>query len=345
MNNILFDAVQAGNRKPVWQFLGQTFENNITVSDGLQEINGDFETITAPMKALIDDNYGRRLFSIPNKYCIMRQLDVDNYAVFGQCSSDYRIIQRRDLAMAIDDLTTRWPLETMGMLHNGKTLFVALNAGEMEINGDPVVQYFMFVDTLNGKTALKCLFTPIRLHCYNALVSGIKAAAINVSIEHRNNLERDFHFTVGLAGKMAKAQVSTAEQFQYLADKVITPEQAVRIFESAYPDPKRPIKADILNVVDKDDEELSDIYQEGVDAVDQFENMVNRAVIMREAAMDLWNKINDEHSSIAGTAYGAYNAVVELADWRTNSEAANVDALFGQRAKEKVRAFKQAMKE
>ena len=345
MSNLMFDAVQAGNRKPVWQFLGSTFDTNISVSDGLQHVNGDFEIIKAPMKALVDDHGGRRLFSIPDKFCIMRELDYDNYAVFGQCSSSFQIIQRRDLAKALDELTLRWPLETMGMLKNGKTMFVVLNAGMMEIKKDPVNLYFMFVDTVDGGTALKCIFTPIRLHCYNALISGIRASVVNASIEHRNNLERDFHFTVGLANKMANAQVSTVEQFELMANKVLTPEQASRIFAAAYPEPKKPSKISILDVVDQDDESLVDIYQEGMDAASQFESMVNRSIKMREAVNDLYIQLSDEYPNIGGTAYAAYNAVVELADWRTNSESANVDTLFGQRANEKKRAFKQAMKE
>lgn len=343
--NKVFDAVMSGNRRPVWQSMGKTFETNITVSDGLREINGDFDIIKAPMKALIDDMHGRRLFNIPDKFCLMRELDIDNYAVFGQCSSAFQIIQRRDFAAALDDLTQRWPLETMGLLGNGKTLYVVLDAGMMEINKDPIHLYFMLVDTVDGRTAQKCLFTPVRIHCWNALVTGMREAVVNAAVEHRTNLHRDFSLNIGLARKMADSQIKTLAYFDAMANKVITPEQAARIFAAAYPEPKTSAKAGILEFVDEDNEELADIYQEGLDAVSQFEQMVNRTQYMKEAAYALYEQINDEHSNIAGTAYAAYNAVVELADWRTRTESAHADALFGNRANEKKRAFKQALKE
>lgn len=340
----VFDAIQHGNRKPLWQYMGTTFETNISVSDGLKEIGGDFTVLKSPMKFIADDENGKRLFSVPDKYCLTRALNPNEYAFFGSCGSSYEIIQRTEFANMLDDLTLRWPLETMGFTGQGKLMFVVLNAGSMDINGDPINLYFMITDVIDGKTSAKCVFTPIRLHCTNALVSGIKAAVVNAAITHRQHLQRDVTYTIGLASKMATAQVKTIEAFQSMADTVVTAEQAMRIFEAAYPDPVSPSKAGILDLVDEQDTNLSDIYQEGLDAVKTHARRIDNAEYMRDLASELFVKLSDEHKSIAGTAYAAYNAVVELADWRKGSESASEDALFGKRAFEKKRAFAEALR-
>ena len=49
-----------------------------------------------------------------------------------------------------------------------------------------------------------------------------------------------------------------------------------------------------------------------------------------------------EPAHLRGTAWAAYNAVTEVADWR-EGRGADASALFGGRAKEKSRAYEAAM--
>jgi len=339
----MFDAVQAGNRQPLWQAFGKTFATNISVTDGLNEINGDFEILKMPQYGMLERDGKRIAVRAPNKFTLFGDTP-DGMKYYGTCSDSYQLMQRRDIARVLDDLTLRWPLETIGLVNNGKTMVVVLNAGEMEINGDPIILYFMAIDTVNGGTSMKLPFTPIRLHCTNALVSSVRHSVVTAKFEHRTKYVYNVENSIKLTKQMADVQIRTIQNFQYMADRILTPEQAMRIFKAAYPDPKRSQKIGILDIVDKDDEEFSDIREAGEQALKTFEYYKNRTEELRETAFSLFEKISDEYPNIGGTAYAAYNAVVELADWRSDGENAAIDALFGLKANEKRRAFELAMK-
>jgi hypothetical protein len=337
--NKMFDAMTS-NRKPIWQALGTTFVTNITATDALREIDGDFEIIKAQTYA----SFKGHPVKLDGDFELMRKLG-GGYRKFGRCASAYEIVQRKEFASIIDDLTVRWPLETAGQLNDGQTFFCMLNAGQIEIKKDLMTMYFLIVDTADGGTSAKAMFTSLRMHCWNALLTSIKRAVVNMSMNHRRGIHRDLRFTIELAGKMAEAQNVTMQQFEWMANKILTPEQVVRIYSSTYPMPKRPAKMEILDIVPEDNEELADIRAGGLDAAYAYQYYTDTATAMRAAATGLLERFNDEQPTLANTGWAVYNAAVELADWRAGSESAYVDALFGRRAKEKRLAFTSVMRE
>jgi hypothetical protein len=338
--NRLFDAMSASNRQVGWQTFGQTFTTNINASDALTEIGGDFEIFKAPLYARINN----KPVLLEGEYQLMRELG-DGYVSFGRCKSAYNIMQRKDFARILDDLTLRWPLETAGHLNDGQTVFFMLNAGSIEIKGDPVSTYFLVVDTADGGTSAKAMFTGLRLRCWNALVTAMKQSIVNMSMQHRTNIQRDMSFTMDIAGKMEQSQSAMIERFDWMARKVMSPVEVYRVLEYTFPMPRRPAKMDLLEIIPEDNDDLADIRVGGENAAYAYEYGRELATTKRNATELLLERLNDEIPQLANTGWAVYNAAVELADWRPGTDSMYVDALFGQRAAEKKRAFAAVMKE
>lgn len=342
----LFGQRFLGIREPAWHPIGTVLPEPIPALEAIKFIEADFEIVKAPLKIEISTLFGTQLMEDPGKFAIVRQPTSDSmdFAVLGHCGKDYEIVQRTDFAVALDKLTDRWPLETVGVLGVGETVFFTLDAGSIDIAGEEVHQYFLVYDKVDGKTSAKIAFTPVRVVCQNTLTTGLKQATMSAALDHRQGINKDFNFRVDLIKKMAEAQRLTVQNFDLLAKAQIREDEAETVFAAAYPYPSKPAKMDLVGAIDVTDELLGGLREQGVRASDSYDYYCKRADTMRDGARYLYGKLNDEFPNIAGTGWAAWNAVTEMADWRNGEDSVPVSALFGTRAVEKKLAFDAAMK-
>ena len=334
-----------GIREPAWHELGTVLTEPCSAEDGLKLINADFVVQKQPLMVTVQTLFGEQTVPYEGKYAIIREPLVDDpeYRIFGTCGASYEIIQRRDFAKALDKLTAKWPLETIGILGKGESVFFTLDAGSIEIKGEEVHQYFLVSDKVDGKTSTKIIFTPVRVVCQNTLTSGLRQATMTAILEHRMGVNQDFNFRIDLINKMAEAQRHTIEVFEKMANTKLDHDQVAKVFEAAYPYPIMPKKMDLLESIDEDDELLNPLREQGLRAKDSYDYYRQRADGFRDAADELFGRLNDGNSQLANTAWYAWQAVTELADWRNGSDSVPESALFGSRMKEKVRAFNTAI--
>ena len=72
--------------------------------------------------------------------------------------------------------------------------------------------------------------------------------------------------------------------------------------------------------------------------IEAHEKRIEVQNALRENAVILYDKFSDEHPAFGNTAYAAYNAVTELADWRDGNKLRHMSCLAGSRSQEKLRA-------
>lgn len=345
MSHNLFGNRFAGYRTPAWHNLGTVFTERISPTEGLRKIDGDFEIAKSPLFAEVPTLFGTHRIEIPGKFAIVREPTDDDltYSVFGVCGADYEIVQRRQIAHALESLANRWPLETIGMLGQGETVFFTLAVGGDEIGGDEIRKYFLVTDTADGKTSLRIAFTPVRVVCQNTLDAGLRAAINTAILDHRQGVADDFEFRVDLIDRLAEKEADVMATFRQMADTEITAAQFAQIVAAAYPTPK-PTKRMIFADLEGEDEKLAKLREQGQKSrtVHQYDSQ--HAEKLREGATFLYNKFNDEFPNTAGTAWAAWNAVTECADWRDGWGEVDAAALFGPRAKEKHRAYAEILK-
>jgi hypothetical protein len=329
-------------RKPGWRSLGKTFDTPVTASEAVYAAKMDFNFVKLPLlgdlaSAVVDTG----------KFGIFREPTEDDnkYRFYGVVSEDYSILQNTDIARVIDPLTRVWPVETVGALGTGETMFMSLNAGEGQVKGERVLLYFGLTDTRDGGTSLKIMFTPVRFVCTNTLITGLKQSIVSSSIIHTPGASNVLTARVNLLQQMQRALETTMASFEQLASAAITDDDAISIFADTYPEPKRSAKQELLQ--DYDDvtgpQFLGSLYDEAARANESWKYYANKNAALRDAVFENYHRICDEHPTIARTAWAAYNSVVEFADFR---EGHNVEmsALFGSRAAEKQRAFASAMR-
>lgn len=338
MHNLFGDRF-FGRTGPGWHEIGFTDPRITKCLTAVKKAKLDYNIFLAPMKA----DTGAGLVDVSNKMVILREPTHDDpeYAAFGYASPEYGIMQNVDIAKAMDELTDVWPCETVGALGKGETIFITLDAGERQIKGETIRQYFLVTDTRDGGTSLKIAFTPVRVVCQNTLVTGLRSALISLSMEHTTSLGISFESRMSLIKKLETSQDRTMEAFDLMAKTSLKKNDLEFILNAAYPMPKKPAKAAIVDdfTSEADIAEIGALYAEATQAVALWEYYCQRSLTLKDAATELFKKFNDEFPKTANTAWAAYNAVTESADWRKGAESVPVSAIWGPRGAEKKRAF------
>lgn len=348
MHNI-FGERFLGRREPAWHGLGQTFDTAITMLEAVGRINAGYMVEKAPLFAKV----GNRYLAVEGQVGLVREPTTDDpeHRVLGIASrDDYGIVQNHEMARILDPLSETWPVETVGVLGKGETIFFTLDAGEMQVGRsrrEVVRQFFLVADTKDGKTSGRIAFTPVRVVCQNTLTMGLSAAVSKAALRHTADYSDEVKFRVGLTKHMQRVMRETKARFDHMARAVLNADKVQAIIETSYPYPPLPAKVALAQALTpRDRAELGEEYAvqlEGVDtAKSTYEYYRGRTEAFRDGAAELFSKINDEHPHIANTAWAAYNAVVECEDYRNGGKGVLAAALFGARAVTKARAFEAA---
>lgn len=125
---------------------------------------------------------------IPNMVANVR---VQDGRPLGIVSDKYRICQNYEAFDFIDNLLMNNSIEPLraGSFMGGRRVWLHAKINDSyEILGDVVDQYILFVNSHDGSTGIKILFTPIRLACSNAINFAISKAVRSWSAIHTGSI-------------------------------------------------------------------------------------------------------------------------------------------------------------
>jgi phage/plasmid-like protein (TIGR03299 family) len=341
MSDEIFGERFLGHRTTLWDGIawhkkGKTFEAPLGAEEAIIAGDMDIPYELQPVAVKIGDRWVEQ----KNKVAVVRAPthDDDVSRIFGYVNPDYGLLQNVDIGKILNPLTEEWPVETVGMLYEGKKIFITMKSGERDVNGDPVEQYFLFTDSKTGNEAAKFAFTPVRVVCKNTLIVGLRQAVIVANLTHHSQIADELKWRTGLLEQMQETQALIMENFEAMARCNITERQAKEIFEAAYP---MPVKSARLQLAEETGETSDAIDKELARHVRWTEIVEKR----RTDTMTVYEKFNDEvEADVQKTAWAAYNAVVEWEDFRgTGNIMALQSALFGDRASKKKNAFAKAL--
>lgn len=340
----LFGQRFAGHRTPGWHELGTVFQDALGAEEATKLGRLDYEIQKIP---LFVNAYGQEMETGTSALVRQPTDDAPEPFMLGTVSNDYRLLQNMEIARILEPMTGEWPVETVGALGNGERAFWCLDAGEAEVAGENLRQYFVVVDVKNGGNALRIINTPIRTECQNTLATGMAAATLNIALPHRVNLEKELDWYVQLQIQMRKQQQTLLEQFRAMATQKVVAKQVNAILKAAYPDVPAPRKVRMADALGPTTEYLVGTFKDDIESARRRQaGGQERQEQFRASARELFERFNDEFPAVGGTAWAIYNAVVELEDWRDGpgdrSEIAT-SVLFGDRAKKKEKAFGAAL--
>lgn len=356
-------------REAAWHGLGTVFPEDTKMSPAQAVImaNCDYEVRKFP--AIVRLPNGKNLAAqetalvrcpadIPmlqedGTYKLVADTESDDYHILGYCSKNYEVVNNLELAIMLEKIGEQYPIETVGALGNGETIFMCFRTGKVRLNGDELEEIELFITVSNnhdGKRALHVMITPIRTVCQNTLILGQQRAMIHAAIPHTVSVKDDAEFHINLLARVRKQQEDMVEEFSAMAKHGINEEQAAAIFARAYPDPKPTRKTVTAKVITEDakimamvqddrtvaERLLSQIARDG----DKIEKAQERMNALRNAAYERFIITGDQNPNIRGTVWAAWQGVTEVESYRGNtSKDTSRSILFGDRAENMGRAY------
>lgn len=296
----------ASYREPAWHGLGTVFTEEVNTSQmlSLANLNGwnvRLEDMEIPTHLTSDKDYQYVLRTNPT--------DNTQTDVLGVVGQRYVPLQNEDLFAFGDNVLDgggRW--ETAGAIKGGRVVFGSL-ALEREVVLDPTgvadkVKTYLLINTSHdGSIAIQASITPVRVVCANTLNLALG------SIKKKNGVKQSFKIrhTQTASGKVAIARQTLGmankymDEFDLMAHAMIQKEvnakQFYDILLAAYPKPEKDSKGSMKKWENKIDV-LNDIY------TGEFNGM------------------------IAGSAWGAYNALTERLDWYRSARGGSNESIL-----------------
>lgn len=299
----------ASLREPAWHQLGTVFNEEVSTSEMLKlaklnDWNVRLEEVPMPQGFSSDRKY--------NYVTRTNPFDRSQNDVLGIVGERYRILQNEELfdfGDALLDGGGRW--ETAGSIKGGRQVFGSL-ALERETVLDPsgvsdkVNSYLLVNTSHDGSIAIQASVTPVRVVCANTL-----NLALGSGVGRNRSIKQSFKIrhTQTASGKIQAAREALGlanvymDEFDKMAQEMIQREisndKFQEIIRMAYPVPEADKKGALAKWNNKI-EAIEEIY------VGQFNN------------------------TIAGTAWGALNAMTERIDWyRSARKGSNESVLAG----------------
>jgi len=264
---------------------------SLTGDNSINEEGGDFARA------------GKIYRNCPTGYATYR---TDKNIPLGVVKSKYEVVQNMDAFNFFDDAIgpgkAIW--QYAGMFGYGERIFVAAKLPiTTTVKGDPVENYLVFSNSHDGTSSINVLFTPIRVFCTNCLKAAFNNADSYIRLRHTRTVQERLQ----RGSEVLRIACSYAEDAQKLYEALAT--------ISLSDDTVMKYLADIT---------LSQEEQTALIAFDEqngYKKLFNRDYLTMERTGISTRKVNQivnmfeyyldgiGQKEIAGTAWGAYNAV------------------------------------
>lgn len=239
----------------------------------------------------------------PNGYATYR---TDVNISFATVKAKYEVVQNTDAFNFFNDAIgkgVKW--QTAGFFGNGERIFVTAKIDEsIKVgNDDPIDNYLVFSNSHDGSSSVDILFTPVRMRCINMLAGAIQSADAHIRLRHTKSVKNKINqgaeilanamrmaeSTEEFYNALLKVKMSDKEVMAYLASLSLTEAETQRLNEYS---PNHGIHK--LYMKDYQTLKETDISMKKANKIVSMFDYYNSGVAQKE---------------IAGTAWGAYNAV------------------------------------
>lgn len=295
-----------------WEYSGAVkVENCKTAADVMSAANLDFEVAKCELIAKMPTNSiaehegfvfnGDNYVKCPNAYATYR---TDYNIPLGIVKERYTPVQNIEAFSFFDDCIGKdraiW--QTAGFFGNGERIFVSAKLpNDILVNGDPVENYLVFTNSHDGSTGVKILFTPIRVVCQNTLNAAIKTSTNFVSFRHTSSVHDNINVAKEILGICKEKVQFVKEQFNFLANKPISDENAMKLFGDVILTDKE--KSDIIAT----GHSIQQIITRNYDAI--YDANISMKKVNTLSEMNNYYYVGAGQREVLGTAWGVLNAV------------------------------------
>lgn len=317
-------------RRAAWHGLGTIGQDEQTAVDVFNGMTPYIVTLEPVFTKI-----GNLKLELPNQVITRHPIPDDpSYRSFGIVGPEYTIVDPLRTCEIWDE-STKKPVETLGVLGQGESLFITTKLPSFQVTKDGIsddVDSYLLLHNPYGNGAVEVRVTPIRVVCQNTLTAAKAASTESFRIIHDQHVEtRMASWMTGIVERAIMKSEGLAAAFNLMASTELDQEAAEDALRRIYVDPKRPSYVPDQSVMERREK--------------AYEASVAQNVKWRENVLELWNGYGTGMDSpiMQNTVWGLYNSVVEWEDYRPTpkwaEESRSYNALFGDRAAHKELAY------
>lgn len=220
-----------------WHRQGTKLDNPMTAAQAIAVGGLNWEVTKEPL--YFDSG---RSVRVKDRFVTRRsdRIDHPDGGQLGVVGRDYHVLQNRDAFRFLDPLRlgNRAVYNTVGALDGGRRVWLlAKLPGEIRVVGDDVTEKFLLLsNSHDGTTAVRVLFTPIRVVCQNTLSMALRTTE-GLSIRHHADVHDRVREAYNLLHIVNEAFDRAAVSMKAMAKVHLNQEQLKRYFEAVLPTP------------------------------------------------------------------------------------------------------------
>lgn len=229
--------------------------------------------------------------------------DTDS-AVLGIVGNDYQVLQNAEAFSFMDSLVDAGDMRyhTAGSLSGGRRVWLLGKIDSTEVvPGDRVDQFVFLYNSHDGSSALRCLWTDVRVVCANTARMALgKGKGEGISVRHTLNMESRMAEAQKVLNIARSAAAISAERYKALARENMKTAEWQEFLNNLIPD-----------------RDLSEIEVSG-----KRKPSNTRRNNQREDLTQLFEAgLGQNIAGVAGTKWAAYNAVTEYVNHHSSVKA------------------------
>jgi len=218
----------------------------------------------------------------------------DNQKVLGFVGDRYEVLQNTDAFIFFDELMAESgaKFQTAGALGDGEKVWLMAKLPHTfePLLGDKIEQFCLLTTSHDGSSGVDVRFTPIRVVCQNTLTAAVRGTKETISIRHTASVKSRLEQSAMILKEMNRHFTALGETFKELAHFRVDDEWIMRYEEKLFgPEPKQ-------------------------DAHGMTKNLWASRMAGYETRLSTGMGI--DIPGVKGTAWGAYNAAIEWADYQ-----------------------------
>lgn len=329
-----------GRGQGAWHSRGFVDDLQHTADEAFDLI-GRFEVMKLQLQTIVTKQDGTHI-EVPY-YALVRTPTSDDPTerIFGTVSADYRLVTPQEF-VDLWDQRTRHHVETMLALKDGKQIIVTAKLPAFSVRGDEIDNFLMAWSMMDGSTASGANTSSVRVVCRNTFEASLGASSQKASFVHDQwILQRMGRWMEDVVQRAEARLPELQEAYDVLAAYTLTrdrpeaPKEIKHVIQQAYP--SMPQYQPDPTITDEANQERAKRRDSEIRITD--ERRVQALELFKGAGTGMKNR------ATWGTAWGLYQAVVELEDWKGGSKGDGLahSVLFGERAATKTRAFDASM--
>ena len=314
------------DRKPAWHGLGINLEIDIDAREAFRRV-GPYHLHMEPL--LTDTG-----IPVQERAVVREPVNPEEQpSILGVVGKDYNLIGPEEVCQIWDTAVER-PVETLGVLKEGRILFVTARLPQTQVKTDEIQNYMLLSAHMGDGFANEIMVSSVRTVCMNTLRVARARASELMRVDHRSDARARLHaWLQGVYSRAVSRVEMLNEAYNILANYQVSQWDVEEVLSHTYPVSEKPggnLPESILK-----------------DRLASWEAQSEMALARRKGAQELFNGRGTGMDTVAakGSAWGLWNGVVELEDYRNRrgDGSSAEDAIFGLRADAKARAFESCL--